>query len=166
MIEVNASFRSVEASVTKLEAYSEKSSLALRADGHKPQSSLLNPQEAQIVDEVGISDAALQKFQDVKILADQLQDYLDYLNGNQNDDDSFVSITANDNAPDITIAGESTKLAASVTVATYKEESLDVNAKFDDNGNLQELSISKETISAEYVQADVILNQQQFFAQI
>lgn len=161
MIEVNASFRSVEASVTQVKTYSERNALAVRAEGDRPQSSLLNPQEKQIVDEVGISAEALQKFEDAKLLADQLQDYMDYLNGAGKS--NLIQITANDNEPDVVIEGQSTKLAASVTAVTYKEETLDINAKFDDSGNLQELSIDKQSITAEYVKAELITEQRQFY---
>ncbi len=162
MIEVNASIRSVQASVTQFQASSERNALAVQVNGQKETPSLLNNQEKQIVDEVGISAEALQKFEDAKLLADQLQDYLDYLNGRSSTHNS-IQITANDNRPDIEISGESTKLSASFTQVTYQEETLDINAKFDDAGNLQELSIDKTSVSAEYTRADLILEESQFY---
>jgi len=165
MIEVSASFTSVEASYTKLQAVSERSALAIEKKGAQPQpSSVLNNQQQQIVDEVGISEAAIAQFEEAQALADQLQNYLNYLNGNAGD--LKVQITANDNQPDVSIAGESTKLSASIEIATYKEETLDINAKFDDAGNLQELSVNKTSVSAEYVRADVSFESTQFFAQV
>ena len=102
-------------------------------------------------------------------MATQLQDYLDYLNGNVSDDDALniqitTPSTANDNEQTATIAGRSTRLAASVEVATYTEETLDINATFDDAGNLQELSISQTSINAEYIRAEASYQDTQFFA--
>ncbi len=167
MIELNASFKSTEISVTQLKASAERNALAVQTNNQqKPSSSLLNDQQRQIVDEVGISDAAIQKFEDAQILADQLRGYVDYLNGNSNSESGFpISITANDNEPTTTIAGSSSKLSASVTAVSFKEETLDINAKFDDAGNLTELSIDKTSVTAEYIKADLILEERQFFAQ-
>lgn len=165
MIELNASFRSVETSVTQVQAAYEQSSLAVRSKNQPPPPPpALNNQQQQIVDEVGISQEAITKFEEATALADQLQNYLNYLNGESSQPNS-VTITANDNEPSFTIAGESTKLSASVTVATYEEKTLDINAKFDDAGNLQELRIDATSITAEYVKAELITEQRQFFAQ-
>ncbi len=173
MIELNASFTTAQASYTKIQATSEKSNVAIegrnevRGNRPPPPPNLSN-QEQQIIDEVGISEAAIQKFQHAQALATQLQDYLDYLNGNSSDDGTSIQITApttaNDNEPSTTISGRSTQLSASVEVATYTEETLDINAKFDDAGNLQELSVSKTSITAEYIRADIAYQDTQFFA--
>lgn len=166
MIELNASFKSVETSYTSLQVSSERHSLAVERQGNKaPPPPPLNNQQQQIVDEVGISQEAIQKFQEAQALADQLIGYLDYLNGNTDNDGTSVQIISNDNEPSVTIAGESSKLSASIEVATYKEQTLDINAKFDDAGNLQELSINASSITAEYVRAELITEQRQFFAQ-
>jgi len=164
MIEIQASFTSVEASYTSIQASSERHALAIEKKGNRPPPPpSLNNQQQQIVDEVGISQEAIAKFEEAQALADQLQGYLDYLNGNT--DDITVQITANDNEANTTIAGSSSKLSASIEVATYKEETLDINAKFDDAGNLTELSIDKTSVTAEYIKADLILEERQFFAQ-
>ncbi|GEM_PF-2828595 len=165
MVEINASFRSVETSVTQINASVERNALAVQTNGARDNGnnlSLLNNQQQQIIDEVGISEAAIQQFEDAQILAEQLQGYLDYLNGGSRD--IQVQLTANDNEPNVEIAGRSTRLAADITVATYNEETLDVSATFDDAGNLTELSIEKTSIRAEFVQANLILEDRQFFA--
>ncbi len=98
----------------------------------------------------------------VKFL-DQLRDYLDYLKGK-----SFLNsfrVLPDDNSADVTVAGRSTNIAGSITVATYNEERLDIAATFDDDGNLTELVVDKTSISTEYVKADLILEDTQFFAQ-
>ncbi len=164
MIEFNASFRSVEASVTSYQASLQRDAVALKIGTKAPESSILSKQENQIVDDVGISDAAVKKLEESRAVNEQLSAYLDYLKG-RNDNDN-VRLTAKNNDPAITIQGRSTNIAASVTVASYKEESLDINAKFDDAGNLQELSIDKTTVTAEYVKADLIIEDRQFYASI
>ena len=165
MVEVNATFKSLELSYTSFQASRESQSLAVRANSSRLSSSLLNPQENQIVDDVGISSEAVQQFEEAKILADQLQNYLDYLNG-RGGDDGVLRITENDNQPDVEIAGRSTNIAASIEIATYSEETLEVQASFDDSGNLQELSIDRTIVTAEYIRADFILEDRQFYAAI
>ena len=169
MIEISASFTSAQASYTKIQASSERSAVAIEGRGNKtPPPPNLSNQEQQIVDEVGISEQAVQKFQEAQALATQLQDYLDYLNGKTSDNGTSVQITApttaNDNDQGTTIAGRSTQIAASVEVATYTEETLDINAKFDNAGNLQELSVSQTSITAEYVRAEASYQDTQFYA--
>lgn len=166
MTELNISLRSVEASYTSLQVSSERSSLAVaRQDAGSSSPSQLNNQQQQIIDEVGISQEAIQQFQEAQALADQLIGYLDYLNGNTDSDGTSIQITANDNQPSVTIAAESSKLSASIEVATYKEQTLDINATFDGAGNLQELNINASSVTAEYVRAELITEQRQFFAQ-
>ena len=172
MIELNASFKSVETSVTQVQASYERSALSIQSNGVRsnnqppPPTPASSVQQQQLVDEVDISAEALQKFEEATALADQLQNYLDYLNGTSSEPYSVsITPTANDNSPDITIAGEQSKLSASITVATYEEKTLDINAKFDDAGNLQELSIDTTSITAKSVKAELITEQRQFFAQ-
>jgi len=129
MVEFNASFRSVETSVTQINASIERNALAVR---------------------------------DAQILAEQLQGYLDYLNGGSRNVE--VQLTANDNEPNVEIAGRSTRLAADITVATYNEETLEISGTIDDAGNLTELSIERTSINAEFTQASLILEDRQFFA--
>ena len=165
MVEFNASFRSVETSVTQINASIERNALAVRANDARDNSdnlSLLNNQQQQIIDEVGISEAAIQQFEDAQILAEQLQGYLDYLNGGSRN--VQVQLTANDNEPNVEIAGRSTRLAADITVATYNEETLEISGTIDNAGNLTELSIERTSINAEFTQASLILEDRQFFA--
>lgn len=161
MIELNASFRSVETNVTKLQAYSEKKSLAVLSKENKSDSPLLNAQQQQIIDDVDISAGALKQLEEAQALATQLQQYLDYLKGRN--DNNRISLVPKDK-PNVVIAGESTKIAASITVATYQEETLDINAKFDDDGTLRELTIDKKSISAEYIDAQFVREDFSFIA--
>jgi len=163
-IEIQASFRSVEASYTSIQASSERNTLAIEQRGNRPPPPALNNQQQQIVDEVGISQEAIAQFEEDQILAEQLQGYLNYLNGNR-EESNLVQIIANDNESDVTISGSSSRLSASIEVATYTEETLDINATFDDAGNLTDLSVSQTTITAEHVRAELILEERQFFAQ-
>lgn len=163
MNQIVATFKSVEASYTSIKASSQRQALAVQIGGDQKPSNLLNNQQQQIVDEVGISEGALQKFEDAQALISQLQGYLNYLNGNGSALD--VRITEANDEADVTIAARETNIAASIEVATYKEENIELTADFDDNGNLTSLSVSKETISAEYIKASYIVEDKQFFAQ-
>ncbi len=164
MIEINASFRSVEASVTSYQATSQRDALTVKIGSNRDKPSLLNKQEKQIIDDVAISNDAVKQLESARAVSEKLSAYLDYLKGRN--DNNQVRLTARNNDPAVTIQGRSTNIAASVTVASYREETLDINAKFDDAGNLQELSINKTTITAEYVQADLIVQDHQFYASI
>lgn len=163
MIELNLSVKSSQLNVTSYQATTERNTLNVQVGGNNPTPSALNNQEQQIVDQVGISPEALQKFEDAKLLANQLQNYSDYLNGKNKGQGGNVRLVANDNKPDVTISGQSTQLSASYTLATYYEETLDVSAQFDDDGNLQSLSIDQSKISATYEKAELILNDSQFY---
>ncbi len=166
MVELNLSLRSVEARVTQFEASSERNALAVQVGNRNAQTSLLNNQQQQIIDEIGISQEAVQQFEEAQVLADQLRQYTDYLNGRDNAPTNIqITATTNDNEPDVTIASRSSRLAASVTVVSVQENTLDVHATFDDVGNLTELSIDRTSISAEYVRAEFITEQRSFFSQ-
>ncbi len=163
MQQVFASYRAVEASVTNIQLASQRQNLSVEARADSASQGF-NPQQKQIIDDVGISDSALEKLQDAQELANQLQNYLDYLKG-RGQGGNILLKPADGNA-DITIQGRSTNLAASITVATYNEERLDIAATFDDAGNLTELIVNKTSISAEYVKADFILEDTQFYAEL
>lgn len=162
MSQVVATYRSIEASYTSIQATSQRDALAVKIGGDKKPSNILNPQQQQIVDDVGISQEALQKFEDAQLIAKQLQDYLDYLNGRKNS--SKVQIVPVNQEASVEISGRSTKLSASIEVATYKEETLQITADIDDEGNLTSLSIDKTTISAEYISANISFEDFQFYA--
>lgn len=161
MIEINASVTRTQTSVTSYQASAQKSTLAYQKRG-AVLSNLTN-QQNQIVDEVGISTEAIQQLEEAQRLNQQLRAYNDYLNGNAQPN-ILVTLTANDNTPDVGIAGQSTKLSASITVAEVQQETLSISAKLNDEGNLTELSVSKETISAQYIQADITSEEFSFYA--
>ena len=165
MIEFSASVTSSRTSIASYQATSERNSLSIQGEqGHHkaPPPSDLNNQQRQIIDEVDISQSAIQQFEDAQILINELQNYVDYLNGDASE--NLVQIVANDNEADVTIAGQSTKLSASITVAKYEEETLSISGSIDDDGNLTELTVSKESISAEYISAEVSFEEFSFFA--
>lgn len=162
MNQLLVSYRSVEAEFTSIQATSQQQNLAVAVRGNKQSSNLLNPQERQIVDDVDISDAALQKLEEAQILAKQLQEYLNYLKGKKGQ--SLPRITVPSDDPDVVIAGRSTNLSASITVGSIKEETLEISASFDDEGNIKELSVTKTQISSQFIQAEIILEDRQFYA--
>lgn len=163
MSQVVASFRSVEAELTSVQLASQRQSLAVRIGGdEKPN--LLSKQQNDIVDGVDLSQAALQKLEEAQVLARQLADYLDYLKGRSKN--ILPKITAPDDNPDVVIAGRSTNLAASITAGKVTEKTLEISADFDDEGNLSELTVTKTQTSIEFVKADFILKDRQFYAAI
>ena len=163
MSQVVASFRSVEAELTSVQLSSQRQSLAVRVGGgEKPN--LLNKQQNDIVDGVDLSQEAVQKLEEAQVLARQLADYLDYLKGRG--PNPLARITAPDENPDVVVAGRSTNLAASITAGKITEKTLEISANFDDEGNLSELTITKTQASVEFVKADFILEDRQFYAAI
>ncbi len=161
MQQVQLSYRSIEASVTSVQYQSNRQSIAIKQGAPSPKQDL-TPQQRQIIDDVGISQEAVLKLREAQDLANQLQNYLDYLNGNSQG--LNIEITPSEGRGDIEILGQSTNLAASITVASYKETSIDVAAEFDDEGNLTSLAVSKTQIEAQYIQASASLEQTQFYA--
>ncbi|MCI5060008.1 MAG: hypothetical protein MRY79_02930 [Alphaproteobacteria bacterium] len=162
MTQIAVSYRSVEVNVTSLQVAEQRQRFDLRV-GQKPEpSNILNNQERQIFDDVGISDAALEKLEEAKKLAEQLQDYLDYLKGRGRE--NSVKITPPQGEPSDVIAKRSTRLAASVTVGSITEKTLEISAEFDEAGKLSELSVSKSETTVEFVRAELTLEQRGFFA--
>ncbi len=160
-----ATYQSTQASVTQFQARSEQSVVAAQASGKKPPPPPLNAQQQQIVDDVGITEAALEKFQQAQIVAQKLEDYLDYLKGgNSQDLPRITAPTTNDNDPLLTVQGRSSSVEANVTVASFSQETLKIEAEFDDDGNLTSLAVDKTTITAEYVKVDITAQDNQFFA--
>ena len=161
MTEINASITRTQTSVTSYQASYERNTLAYQKRGDEALN--LTNQQNQIVDEVGISQEAIQQLEEAQRLDQQLRAYNDYLNGDAQPN-ILVTLTANDNTPDVEIAGQSTRLSASITIAEVSQETLSVSATLDDDGNLTELSVSKESISAQYIQADITSEEFSFYA--
>jgi len=159
--EISLSYSRVEAQFTSTQIIARQQNLALAYQDKNP-SSVLNNQQQQIVDEVGISDAAIKQFEEAQKLAEQLQAYTDYLYGRNNNDD-LVRLTEPDGNATAVVAGRSTELSASITTASIREETLDINARFSEDGNLEALSISKAETSFEYEPIEVSLRDTQFF---
>lgn len=164
MTQVVATYQSTQASVTKFQASAEQQVLGVQIRDDKNSPSLLNPQQKQIVDDVDINPDALKKLEEAQVLTRQLQAYLDYLKGRENK--PAPQLSRPEGEASAVIQGRSTKLAASITVAQYKEETLKIAADFDDDGNLTSLTIDKREVTAEYVRADLLLEDRQFFAHV
>jgi K+-sensing histidine kinase KdpD len=159
--EISLSYQRVDAQFTSTQVNASRQNLALAYQGKNP-SNLLSAQQQQIVDEVGISDAAIKQFEEAQKLAQQLQAYTDYLYG-RSDDKNLVRLTEPDGEATAVVVGRSTELSASITTASVREETLDVNARFDNDGDLEELSISKTETNIEYERIEVSLRDTQFF---
>ncbi len=164
MSQVVASYRSIEANVMSFQASSQRQSVSVQGSGVKKHSHILNTQEQQIVDEVGISDAAVKQFEESQLLAQKLQEYLDYLKGRESRD--LPRIKSLDDEASISISGRSTNLAASVTVGSIKEETLEIVADFDDDGALSALTVTQTQTTVEFIHAEIILEDRQFYAAI
>lgn len=163
MQQVLATYRSVETNVTHVQLASSRQDIAIQLNNSSKIDDL-NLQQQQLVDEVVISQEAVDKLQQAQKLLKHLQNYLDYLYGREKKVD--VKIGLPEDNPEVTIEGRSTNLAASVTVVTYSEESLEILADFDDGGNVTGLSIAKTSIDAEYIHASYILEDTQFYAKV
>ena len=160
MIEFSASISSTRTSIASYQSTYEREAVAVRTQ-NQTQNPLLNAQQNQIVDEVGISQEAIAQFEEAQRLNEQIRNYSDYLNGDNN---SVLSFVANDNESRTEISGQSTKLSASVTVAEYSEETLNISGTIDADGNLSTLTVSKETINAQYISAEITREDFSFYA--
>lgn len=162
MIEGSISFRSLQADVTSVNARYDKQALAYQS-GAKPKSpTLFNTQERQIVDDVNISSEAVKQLEDLRALNNHLQRYLDYLKG-ENEEDQRVRIKPADGRSEA-IAARATSFEANITAGTIVEESLDIDFTLDDNGNLTELTVTASKTTTEFVSAEFTLSDTQFFA--
>ncbi len=158
--EISLSYQRTQAQITSVQVNAQQQNLALAYQNKNP-SSILNKQQQQIVDEVGISDAAIKQFEEAQKLAAQLQSYTDYLLGR--DRDNKVQLKQPDDEATVYVAGRSTALSASITTASIAQETLDVKARFDEEGNLEELSISKTETNIEYKRLELSLRDTEFY---
>jgi len=165
MIEVNASFQSVKTSVSSLQAQYKSNSLAYQKGSNDKSLGFLNTQENQIADEVDISQQAIKALEEARALSDFLQNYLDYLNGNNSTISVSISPVQEQNTG-TQIASRSTELSASITKVSYEEENLELTARFTDEGQLQELIVEKSSLKAEYLKAEISLKDTQFYASL
>jgi len=173
MIEFSTSITSSKTSIASYQAISERNSIEISgAEKKRPPpppasgASGSNNQQQQIIDEVDISQAAIAQFEQAQLLIEELDNYLDYLNGQSPSDTVSLTVptTANDNEAVTEISAQSSRLSASITVAEYSEETLSISGTIDDAGNLTALSVSKESISAQYVSANITREEFSFFA--
>ena len=160
MQQVELSYRSTQASVTSLQYQSSRQDLSVRL-GQSSQNLDLSRQQRQIIDEVGISQEAVTRLREAQELANQLQNYLDYLNGKT--EGINIQISPKLNAASVEISGHLTKSELSFIKAAYRETNIDIVANYDDNDNLQSLSVSKSKVEAQYVRTSAGLQQTQFY---
>lgn len=158
--EISLSYQRTQAQFTSVQVNSRERSLALAYKDKNP-SDILSRQQQQIVDEVGISEAAVKQFEEAQKLAAQLEAYNDYLYGRGGG--NSVRLKKLDGQATVYVAGQSSELSASITTAQIHQETLDIKAQFDDDGNLQELSVKKTEINVEYISAELITRDTQFF---
>ena len=163
MTQVLASYRSVEADFVSIQASSSQQSLAVLAKNNSP-SSLLNKQESQLADEVSISPEAIEKFEEARRLQEFLDSYLSYLKGDS--ESELPKIGEVTGEPTAVITGRSTNLSASITAGRIREETLEVAADIDDEGNVNSLTITKTETTVEFVRAELTLEDTQFYAAI
>ena len=159
MIEGSIKIQSVSAEVTQLRAHSERQAIAYKSSKPVP-ASIFNTQENQIIDDVNISNAAVKQLEDARALNNQLQKYLDYLKGKDND--KIRLVPANSNREEI--AARVTSFDASITVGKITEETLEIDFTLDDAGNLKELTVSASKMTTEFVSLEFMLTDTQFYA--
>ena len=159
MNQVLASYRSVEASFTSIEASLQKQSLAARVKANSDSPDILNKQQQQLTDEVDISDSALQKFEEARLVEEQLRAYLNYLKGREED---IPRIKYDNDEPTAYITEQSTNLSASITAASIHEETLEISADIDEDGNINSLTVTKTSASVEFVRIEAVLEDYQF----
>jgi hypothetical protein len=161
MTQVLASYRSVEANFTSFQASVQKQSLAAQVRSEPAPPNLLNKQQSQLADEISISDSALQKFEEARRVEEQLRAYLNYLKGREEDKPHIIP---DEQEPTAVISGRSTNISASITAGSIHEESLEISADIDDEGNLNSLTVTKTEKTVEFVHAELILEDTQFYS--
>lgn len=160
-IQGSLSIQSVQADITQIAVRSERTALAYQSGSKASGSLLLNTQESQIIDDVSISDAAVKQLEDTRALNNQLQRYLDYLRGEDNQ--TSVTIISKDNRPEA-IAARATTVEASITAGKITETNIDIDFSLNDDGQLTELTVKASQTTTEFIRAEYSLNDTQFYA--
>lgn len=161
MIEGSIKIQSLQADITQVKAHSKHQSLAYASSNKNQSSPLFNKHENQIIDDVNISDSALKQLENIQILNKQLQKYINYLKGNN--DNNKVKIVPDDNRKEA-IAAKATSFDASITAGKIIEKTLDIDFKLNDDGSLNELTVSTSETTTEFVNAKFTLSDTQFYA--
>lgn len=155
MIELNASISTFSRQKVQIDNEYKRQSIAF-SDIKQNGAALQNAtnQENQIIDAVGISDAAIEKLNEAKALSDKLKSYLDYLNGTSSQ--SVVVIKANDNDENsIQIDAQSVKASANISYTKTTATQTDIKARFTNDGQLIDLEINQIRISEEELNVDL-----------
>lgn len=163
MTQVLASYRSTQAEFVSLQASSQQTSLTVLAKDNSP-SNLLNKQENQLADEVSISPEAIEKFEEARRLQEFLDSYLRYLKGEP--DDELPKVGEVNGEPTAVVAGQSTNISASITAGRITEESLEIAADIDEEGNINALTVTKTETTVEFVSAELSVQDFGFYAEI
>jgi hypothetical protein len=161
MTQLLASYRSTQADFVSIQASASQKSLAVLAPNKNSYSSILNKQENQLADEVNISPEAIKKFEEARRLEEFLDNYLKYLKGEE--DNSPQKIKHPDDKPSAVVAGEATKVSASITAGRVTEETLEIAADIDVEGNLNSLSVTKTKVTTEFVQTELSVQHAGFY---
>jgi len=162
-IQGSISISSVQAEISQISAKSERQAVAYRSNSNPSSpASFLNAQENQIVDDVNISDAAVKQLEQARALNDQLQSYLDYLKGNDQNKTNVRLVPTS--APTQEIAARATSLEASITAGKVTESNIDIDFTLDDNGDLSSLSVEASKTTTEFVSTSYTLSDTAFYA--
>ena len=149
-IEVNATITSYQQRSIELQTQSQQARIGVSSGRPPPPPpSEFSNQEQQIIDDVGISAQAIEQLQAARALADQLQDYLDYLNGRapQNVLLTDVDGPENPNAENVQINAQATSLSASISYTETTATQTSISAEFTDEGELINFEIDQIRVS-------------------
>ncbi|MEM8832959.1 MAG: hypothetical protein AAGB32_00315 [Pseudomonadota bacterium] len=150
-IEVNATITSYQQRSIEIQTQSQQARIGVSSGRPPPTSapSEFSNQEQQIIDDVGISAEAIEQLQAARALADQLQDYLDYLNSRAPQNVLLTDIDGpeNPNAENVQINAQATSLSASISYTETTATQTSVSAEFTDEGELINLEIDQIRVS-------------------
>ena len=150
MIELNASISTYSQKQVSIESQSQRQFLSVAKNhGGDKKPDLLNAtnQDNQIIDDLDISAAAIKKLNEAKALSEQIQNYLDYLNG-ETPQNIVLTTPSNDNDnSNIQINAQSVETSTSISYSETTATQTDINARFTDDGELIDLEINQIRVS-------------------
>ncbi|MEM6811696.1 MAG: hypothetical protein AAF549_04430 [Pseudomonadota bacterium] len=151
MIEVNASITSFKRQEVRLESSLQRAAVQIDQNANRKIPAFSN-QENQIADDVSISTEAIQQLQETKALADQLQFYLDYLQGRQPNN---VLVLEPNGQPNVTIDVQSAERSATISVSQTEITRTNISATFSDEGELLELELDQIRVSEQDISVEL-----------
>jgi len=153
MIEVNASITAYQRQSITVESQLQRNAVAFRGGSGNSDSPLLNAQQNQIVDDVGISPEAIQKLEQARVLENQLRQYLNYLKGEA--PQNVLLVEANDNSEGARIDARSESLSASISYTETTATQTNISARFTDEGELVDLAIDQIRVSEKSISVEL-----------